>query len=83
MNPDNDFSCCSHGATSVLHRKLPVATRTRYTFGFNTHGTAKHEVLLVNETENGDFLGTEVALTVPSKAKAEAIAMILNAPENY
>lgn len=82
MNPD-DFSCCSHGATSVLHRQPAVPARTRYTFGFNTHGTAKHEVLIVTETENGDFLGTEVALTVPSKAKAEAIAMILNAPENY
>lgn len=58
-------------------------TKTRYTFGFNNGGTRQHAVLLVTETENGDILTADPVLPVSSQAKAQAIAMILNAPENY
>ena len=58
-------------------------TRTHYTFGHNFARTHEHEVLLVTETAEGKILATDVVLTVSSQAKAQAIAMILNAPENY
>ena len=58
-------------------------TITHYTYGHG-HTTPKtHEVLLLTETADGKILTTDVVLTVPSQAKAQAIAMILNAPENY
>ena len=66
-------------------------TKTRYTFGHgHSAATSKssrpetpHEVLLVTETADGEILSTDIVLTVPSMDKAKAIAMILNAPENY
>jgi len=60
-------------------------TKTRYTFGYgHTHPpTRKWEVLLVTENAEGATLAADIVLTVPSQDKAKAIAMILNAPENY
>jgi len=58
-------------------------TRTHYTFGYGHSGTKQHEVLLITEDAAGEILSADVVLTVPSQDKAKAIAMILNAPENY
>ena len=60
-------------------------TKTRYTFGYgHAHPSPhKHEVLLITENAEGAILSADIVLTVPSQDKAKAIAMILNAPENY
>ena len=58
-------------------------TRTRYTFGHGHTRPLVHEVLLITEDVAGEILSADVVLTVPSLDKAKAIALILNAPENY
>ena len=56
----------------IVPRQVP---ESRYTPGFNTAGTGQHEVLEM--LPNGSYL--QVLFT--SKAKADAIVLLLNAPE--
>ena len=58
-------------------------TKTRYTYGHGHTRPLVHEVLLITEDAAGEILSADIVLTVPSQDKAKAIAMILNAPENY
>ena len=63
--------------------ETPADTITHYTFGHGHTRPLMHEVLLITEDAGGEILSADIVLTVPSQDKAKAIAMILNAPENY